>query len=358
MPRNCLKLLVFLLATLRPQLGLATSSAELLTAKSYGYGRFEARARFAAGSGVVSSFFLWKDGSEQAGTFWNELDFEKLGAECRLETNPIYGSPAANHSQRHELVLDLCGSFHTYAYEWTPEAIVWLIDGVEIRRETGATAQAFAANASAGMQIHLNVWPGDVTFGGVFDAKILPVHQYVDWVQFSAYQAGAFRLDWREDFDGAAVPDGWLVGSWSSPKNNSTHVAQNVSFIAGYAVLSLTADNALGPAGAMPEGAAGGAAGAGAGGSLGTGGAAAAGSGNASGAQAVAGAAPAAGAASTAGAGGAASSAGSPNGSVASEGGCSFGTAKRGDALGAALAFGLLVFVQRRERWRRRRRAF
>lgn len=243
----------FVAATLLPQLAQAVSSAELYTATPYSYGRVETRLRFAAADGVVSSFFLWKDGSEQAGMFWNELDFEKVGADCRLESNPIYGQPSANHTQHHTLALDLCGVFHTYAYEWTPEAIVWSLDGQEIRRETGATAKAFADNAGqAGMQIHFNLWPGDASFGGNFNPASLPVHQYVDWVQFSAYEGGEFKLEWREEFEGSTLPSGWLTGTWGSPKNRSTHASENVTFMDGYAVLSLTADDARGPAGAMP----------------------------------------------------------------------------------------------------------
>jgi endo-1,3-1,4-beta-glycanase ExoK len=274
MKRTILKLLGFMTVTACPQLALAVSSAELYTVQSYGYGRFEARVRYAPGDGVVSSFFLWKDGSEQAGTFWNELDFEKLGADCRMETNPIYGKPAANHSQKHALALDMCGAFQTYAYEWTPEAIVWFINGQEIRREVGAAAQAFVDNAPGGMQIHFNLWPGDATFGGNFDPAILPVHEYIDWVQYSKWEAGAFTLAWREDFDGATVPDGWGTGTWESPKKKSTHAEENVNFIDGYAVLSLTADDKLGPAGAKPGDAASGSAGSGGApsGSAGTGG--------------------------------------------------------------------------------------
>jgi hypothetical protein len=251
--RNSSKTLGFLAVALCPQLAFAVSSAELYTGEAYGYGRVEARVRYAPGDGVVSSFFSWKEGSEKTGTFWNELDFEKVGAECRLETNPIYGNPPANHSQKHMLDLDMCGTFHTYAYEWTPDAIVWSIDGVEVRRETGAAPEAYAENASGGMQIHFNLWPGDATFGGNFKPAILPVHEYVDWVQFSKYEEGAFTLDWRQDFDGVALPDGWLTGDWPSPKNKSTHAPENVNFIDGYAVLSLTADDALGPAGAVPD---------------------------------------------------------------------------------------------------------
>jgi len=229
----------------------ATKSAELYTSTAYPYGRFEARMRFAAGDGVVSAFFLWKDGSEQAGTFWNELDYEKIGANCQLQTNALYGNPSANHTQKPTTSADLCGGFHVYGYEWTADYIAWTLDGAEIRRETGDTAAAYAQNATA-LQIHFNVWPGDSSFGGNFSPNILPVFQYIDWVQYSSYKDGAFTLAWREDFDGTTAPSGWLTGNWGSPKNLSTHDPLNVNFVSGSAVLSLTADDATGPAGAMP----------------------------------------------------------------------------------------------------------
>ena len=141
----------------------AVSSAELYQNASYTYGRFEARMRLAAGDGVISSFFLWKPGSETAGTFWNELDFEKLGADCRMQTNPLYGLPVADHGQIASVSLDLCGAYHTYTFEWTPTYIAWLIDGVEVRREGAEVAAAFVQNAASGMQLHLNLWPGDAT---------------------------------------------------------------------------------------------------------------------------------------------------------------------------------------------------
>jgi hypothetical protein len=240
----------FLIATSLSREAFAVKSSELYSAASNGYGRVEARLRFAAGDGVVSSFFLWKPGSEVPGTFWNELDFEKVGADCRVQTNAIFGNPAVNHSQNHS-IQDACGTYHTYAYEWTPDAIGWLVDGVEIRRDTGATAAAFAQHA-AGLEIHFNLWPGDATFGGNFNPSILPVHQYVDWVQFSAYQAGTFTVEWREDFAAAALPAGWLAANWSSPMNLSTHDPRNANVLEGFLVLSLTTDDATGPAGAMP----------------------------------------------------------------------------------------------------------
>src|SRR3954463_10680890 len=82
-----------------PQLALAVRGAEVYTGAAYGYGRVEARVRFAAGDGVIGSFFLWKEGSEVSGTFWNELDFESLGADCHVQTNALYGNPSANHNK-------------------------------------------------------------------------------------------------------------------------------------------------------------------------------------------------------------------------------------------------------------------
>jgi endo-1,3-1,4-beta-glycanase ExoK len=347
--RNGLKTLGFLAITLCPQLASAVSSAELYTSESYGYGRVEARVQYAPGDGVVSSAFMWKEGSEQTGVFWNELDFEKLGADCRLETNPIYGLPPGNHSQKHALALDMCGSFHTYTYEWTPEAIVWFVDGMEIRREVGAVPQAFAENASGGMQIHFNLWPGDASFGGNFDPAILPVHEYVDWVQFSKYEGGEFKLAWREDFDGTSVPAGWLTGNWPSPKNKSTHAPENVNFIDGYAVLSLTADDALGPAGAMPGG--GGSVPGGSAGAMGTAGAtgAAGSSGNVGGSPGTAAGSPGTAAGSPGTAAG-----GSVGNSAPTDGGCSVHGSSRGGV--SALAFAAAALWWGRNR--RRRSAF
>ena len=368
--KNLVKYSCFVAAVLYPQLSLAVGSAELYSSKSYGYGRYEARLRYAPADGVVSAFFLWKDGSEKAGTFWNELDFEKVGPECNIQSNAIYGNPSANHNKKHTIQADLCGTFHTYTYEWTPDAVVWLVDGAEIRRDTGATPQAFAENASAGMQFHFNLWPGDSTFGGTLNPSSLPVHQYIDWVQFSTYQDNVFTLSWREDFTANTLPTGWLTGNWGSPKNLSTHAPENVNFIDGYAVLSLTADNALGPAGAMPGGSGGANSGtAGAGGAASTSGgstSASGGSTSASGTTSVGGSSTsAAGAPNSAAGSGVAIGGGSPSaagapGSVngptptgtSSDGdsGCSFGPAPARNAFWWALALPALALVRRNSR--------
>lgn len=262
---SALVCVVFILGWSAPARGYA--SAEILTSESYQYGRFEASIEFPDGSGVIGAFFLWKDGSEVEGTFWNELDFETLGFDCHLETNAYYGNPAQYHVEQ-TAGDPVCGTFHTFAYEWTPDYVAWLVDGEEVRRETGETAAAFRDNATEGMQFRFNVWPGDASFGGTFDPSLLPVYQRIDWVQYSSFDGSDFVLEWREDFEDDAIPPGWDLGTWDSPKAQSTHFVENAGVVDGVLVLALTADDALGIPGVTPTTGAGGVGGTG--GSTGT----------------------------------------------------------------------------------------
>jgi endo-1,3-1,4-beta-glycanase ExoK len=263
-------LVLVVAAALVPTSAMGMASAELYSTKPSFYGRFDARIQFAPGDGVVSSFFLWKEGSEVSGAYWAELDYEKLGADCHMQLNNIYGNPATQHQQNPTLGFNLCGGYHDYRIEWTPTYIAWIVDGKEIRRDTGADATGYAQNATAGMTVHFNIWPGNSSFGGNINNTTLPVRQYISWVQYSSYDNGNFNVQWREEFQSSGVPSGWAVGNWTSPYNLSTHNTQNVAFVNGIAVLSLTADNATGTPGTPPvDDAAGGT---GSGGSTGSGG--------------------------------------------------------------------------------------
>jgi endo-1,3-1,4-beta-glycanase ExoK len=263
-----------------PRAAHAVKSGELYTSASHPFGRFEASIKFPAGDGVVGAFFLWKPGSEVEGTFWNELDFEKVGADCQLESNAYYGSPATVHAQRHTPATLLCGSYHTFAFEWTPTYLAWFVDGVELRRDTGAAATAYADNAMDGMQYRFNIWPGDASFGGNFDPNVLPVYEEIDWVQYSSFANGVFTLEWRDDFNGTALDPRWLLGTWDSPKGLSQHDVRNVGVINGHAILALTSDEGVGEGVPPPTGTGGMGGAAGASGGAGLGGAGVGGAGN------------------------------------------------------------------------------
>jgi len=347
----------FLAVSSIPNVAWAVASAELYSTQTYFYGRFEARIRFAAGDGVVSSFFLWKVGSEAAGAFWNELDLEKIGANCQLQTNAYYGNPEQVHKTTPTVPADLCSAYHDYRFEWTPTYIAWGLDGQEIRRETGDTATAFAQNATQGMRIHFNVWPGDSSFGGNFDPAILPVYQYISWVQYSSHNNGAFNLEWREDFNGSSLPSGWAAGNWASPKGKSTHNPQNVCFVNGIAVLALTADGATGCPSTVPaDGAGTGGAGTGgrATGGTATGGLASGGRATGGATSATGGTISATGGIATSGGTGGTTSAGGTGGSGGSPETCNCRTAQSHDGYGKLFGLvGLCLLGLRRRRARR-----
>ncbi|HRH79045.1 MAG TPA: family 16 glycosylhydrolase, partial [Cellvibrionaceae bacterium] len=54
-------------------------SAEIFTPAANLYGKYVVRMRAAKASGMISNFFLWKDGSEMSGVFWEEVDVEVFG---------------------------------------------------------------------------------------------------------------------------------------------------------------------------------------------------------------------------------------------------------------------------------------
>jgi hypothetical protein len=228
------------------------------------------------------------------------------------------------------------------------------VDGQEIRRDTDATATAFAQNASAGMTIHLNVWPGNADFGGNIDNTTLPVRQYISWVQYSSYDNDNdnFNVQWREEFQSSGIPSGWAVGYWSSPYNLSMHKAKNVGFVNGIAVLSLTADNDTGNVGTPPaDTSAGGASGlggssgsGGSGGSIGEGGSTSVGGTTSSAGTTITGGTPSGGVAGTGGttANGVAPSGGSSD--TNTQGGCSCNTVHTASSIRAALV-GLVLFL-------------
>jgi endo-1,3-1,4-beta-glycanase ExoK len=338
-----LSLAVLIVGTLAPRAASAVQSAELYKTQAYFYGRFEARLRFAPGEGVVSSFFLWRDGSSST-TSWNELDFEKINSTCHLQTN-IWTGKGTQSAQLNTPSFDICGDYHTYAFEWTPDYIAWLIDGTQIRKVTGASVTEYTQNASAGMDMHFNTWEGNSTFGGTLTPSILPVHEYISWVQYSSYANGAFQQQWREDFNSSTIPSGWATGNWASPNNLSTHNPANVTFGGGIAVLSMTADGATGYTGTPPADPASGGSGTGGssatGGSPGTGGASGKGGTTGTGGTSATGGAPGTG--GTPGVGGRSATGGTPGagGSSATGGGPGAGgTSATGGTLGSGGAVG------------------
>lgn len=167
---------------------------ELRTHDFFGYGRFEARIRFAPGSGVVSSLFTFYDhyADPDLPENWNEIDIEFLGKNTsQLQFNVIHWN-ASNQKTTHERLattgFDPSAEFHDYAVEWLPNAVNFYIDDELVHSQTDQIADFLKLDS----RLMMNVWPvqntPDLTaWAGTFTPDSVPTAAYYDWVRVYAY---------------------------------------------------------------------------------------------------------------------------------------------------------------------------
>lgn len=179
--------------TLKPFRGVEMRSIEALT-----YGRVEARARLAKGSGVVSSLVLiytpWPADD------WNELDIEYLGRYAdRVQFNSMVylGAPPAppvtqsvtptQYPQLAPLGFDASADFHVYAMEWTPTVARFSVDGQVVH-----TWDTEIARLKRPMNILLTIWASSAAdWAGPIEASSMPVAAEYDWLKVYRYTGNA-----------------------------------------------------------------------------------------------------------------------------------------------------------------------
>ncbi|HEX7764546.1 MAG TPA: family 16 glycosylhydrolase, partial [Cellvibrio sp.] len=196
----------------------AYKGAEIYSNESYLYGRYEIRMKAAKGSAVLSTFFTYKNGSEVGNTFWEEIDIEVFGKNNATEwqSNIILGSsrPTIQTEQTHAAGVSLADDYHTYVVEWTPDYVAWFLDGVEVRRIIGTSTVTSLTNAQS---LRFNLWASDsVEWVGTWDDSILPVYQFINYIDYKAYNpvTKAFEGGWRDDFDQFDT-NRWGKANWS-----------------------------------------------------------------------------------------------------------------------------------------------
>lgn len=240
------------------------SGAELLSLDSYMYGKFEARMYMAAGSGLVSSMFLYYNNSwEGKGEPWVEIDIEILGkSPGSFQSNIISGNliKKVTSEQHHSLAIPANKTYHTYSFEWTPNYVAWFIDGVEVRRATTGIndpknqVQALIKEQS----LRFNLWSSTISdWVGDWNDKILPVNQFINWVKVYRYTPGLgpngsnFTLAWTDNFD-SFDNSRWGKGDWTFDENRVKMHPDNISIKDGTLILSITKVGSEGFKGAVP----------------------------------------------------------------------------------------------------------
>ena len=233
-------------------------SGELETSRRYGFGAFEARIRAAKGPGVISTFFLWRPGSEQAPSIpWHEIDFEMGQASGDYQTQVM--TPGANpplyrteHAVAHMLPYRAYQGYFTYRIEWTPDYIAFFVDGKEVRRETDKVefAPMFLKDASGDtpsserMELRTGVWPGDNNgWAGPFDGTTVPTGHFVDYVKVWDYtpnQTNKFATVLLDEQFNSLNYNVWYPAQWTFEFSASDYISQNLGVRDGRLVAMLT----------------------------------------------------------------------------------------------------------------------
>lgn len=216
------------------------------------YGKIEVRMMAATGSGILSTFFTWKEGSEQSSVFWEEIDVEVFGKNnaTQWQSNIITGfDPRKMSEQVHSNNSSLGNEFHTYAVEWTPEYISWYLDGNEVRKITTQSAKDIKSPAG----IRFNLWSStSVSWVGEWNDNILPQYQFVNWIKYYRYDNGNFILDWSDDFNDFNN-NRWGKANWTFDGNRVDFDPNNVVVNEGMLILCLTKAGETGFTGIVPK---------------------------------------------------------------------------------------------------------
>jgi len=228
----------------------AYKGAEVYSVQSVLYGRMEVRMRMVRGSGLISTFFTYKNGSEIAGTAWEEIDIEALGKNDAQswQSNLNTGNPKMTSEQVYTATGSLADGYHTYTLEWAPTYVSWSFDGVMVRKTEGGQASSLI-NAET---LRFNAWASDaVGWAGAFDEAALPAYQFVNWIKYYRYDNGQFVLDWTDDFDSFDT-NRWAAGNWTFDHNLVDFDPANAVVQDGTLILALTKEGATGFTGTVP----------------------------------------------------------------------------------------------------------
>lgn len=118
------------------------------------YGRYEVVMQAARGEGVISSFFTYT--GPYFGDPHDEIDFEFLGRDTTKVWLNRYVDGKEMPGQWIDLGFDSAEAPHLYVFEWSPEEIVWYIDGQE-RLRLPASEKVLPSHVS---KLYINIWAG------------------------------------------------------------------------------------------------------------------------------------------------------------------------------------------------------
>jgi len=167
------------------------TSARLLTKGrlELEHGRIEARIQVPEGVGLWPAFWMLGVGIDDVG--WpatGEIDvMEHVGRRPTEILGTLHGpgySGSSGVTASRDLGAPVAATWHTYAIEWDPGRIVWLLDGEPYHRVTPADVAPAAWPFEAPFFLLLNVAVGGAFGGPVAPDTVFPASMLVDHVRW------------------------------------------------------------------------------------------------------------------------------------------------------------------------------
>ncbi|MDF3071903.1 MAG: glycoside hydrolase family 16 [Polyangiaceae bacterium] len=162
------------------------------------YGKFEARIKLPVGGrGVWPAFWMLGKDIDDPSVGWpecGEVDIlEWRGSEPSTIISSLHGpsySGGGSYHESYSLPLGTEQDFHTYTFEWTSEAVRWLVDGDEFYVKT---AQSVRDSGARWVYDHPFFIILNLAIGGIFDgdpnpSTVFPQQMLVDYVSVSQLQ--------------------------------------------------------------------------------------------------------------------------------------------------------------------------
>ena len=163
----------------------------------------------AAGSGIVSSFFLY---NIETNCNWpeenTEIDVEMTGNNQQIHFTTHHPDPNQPwfYGENFYLGFNPHEGLHKYTIEWEPGIVRWFVDDMLIYTQNDEATN----NLQYPMAILMNLWATESEdWAGAWDPTILPAHSKYEYVKYYRYTPGSgnagtgnnFTLEWEDHFE-------------------------------------------------------------------------------------------------------------------------------------------------------------
>ncbi|MEQ1710595.1 MAG: family 16 glycosylhydrolase [Hyphomicrobium sp.] len=165
-----------------------SSCAELQSHATFGYGTYEVRVRAARAHGVVTAFFTYTGPGQKPPQPHDEIDFEFLGKAPQTVQANYFANGVGEHGRDLPLEFDAAARMNDYAFEWTPDALRWFVDGRLMHEVVRKSGEPYPTTPG---KICLSIWngrgPSMAGWLGAFDGRGRRIEAHYQRVAFTRW---------------------------------------------------------------------------------------------------------------------------------------------------------------------------